>query len=107
MILEQIHTGTASSAELKVLLARARAPGQWFECRREDYWYFFGSSPPIAHTGPSFALEEFIEDNLTRSFHKIGPRFFCMVIAYRGRASVIEAADALTKALTEEKRHTG
>lgn len=109
MDLQQIHPGIASTEELLRLMNRYQrgnphhslgfTPGQWFECSECDFWYFLGSSPPLAHTGPSFALEEFVTGNLTHTFHRINSRFFCMVIAYRNRASVTEAAAALALAL--------
>lgn len=105
MQLEQIHPGIASTAQLLALLNRSQATsphhglgvraGQWFECSECDFWYFLGSSPPLAHTGASFALEEFDQGNLTHSFHRIGARFFCVMIAYQGRRSVQAAAAAI------------
>lgn len=103
--LDQIYPGIASTAQLLELINRGYSDnphhalgfhaGQWFECSECDFWYFLGSSPPLAHTGPSFALEEFTEGNLTHSFHRIGGRFFCVLIAYHGRRSVTEAAQAI------------
>lgn len=110
MDLKQIFPGIASTEELTRLINRHHrtnpyhelgfSPGQWFECSECDFWFFLGSTPPLAHTGPSFALEEFITGNLTHSFHRINGRFFCMVIAYQNRASVASAAAALAHALT-------
>lgn len=114
MDLQHIHPGIASTEELLRLMTRYQPtnphhalgfkPGQWFECSECDFWYFLGSNPPLAHTGPSFALEEFVTGNLTHSFHRIGGRFFCMVIAYQSRATVAAAAAALAAEISASKR---
>jgi hypothetical protein len=105
MELENIHPAVTTNGELAALLARDKPanphhakgyrPGQWLEVRENDFWYYLGSSAPLAYTGTSFALEEFVTGNLTNSFHHIGGRYFCMVVAYKGRATMLAAAAAL------------
>jgi hypothetical protein len=70
-------------------------PGQWFEITEEEYWYFLEVLPPLDMTGGAFAMSEFTSMNLTESFYRIGDRYFCCLLDWQGRGSLVEAKRAI------------
>lgn len=85
--MKKIHEGRANRETCFALLNRPydqRQPGDWWEIEEAEYWSFLECLPPLAMTGGSFSMSEFIDGDMTNAFHKIGrdedARFFAMLI---------------------------
>lgn len=50
--------------------------GQRVEISEEEYWYFLEVLPPVGFTGSSFYMSEFLTENITSYFSKVGDRYF-------------------------------
>lgn len=53
-----------------------RLVGQRVEISEAEYWYFLEVLPPVGFTGSSFYMSEFLTDDITSFFQKVGNRYF-------------------------------
>lgn len=50
--------------------------GQKWEIEEETYWEFLEVLPPLGFTGSAFYMSEFLTENITSYYSKVGGRYF-------------------------------
>jgi hypothetical protein len=94
MEFEKLNEGVADCARTFELINRGYSPdvfraGQWFECAKEEFYYFLEVLPPLDFQMGAFSMCEFSTGRLTNAFISRADRFFCLTIERRNAADFV------------------